>query len=274
MKLYRCPTHGLLTEETIQHFVVEGLGETVETYTAAGGEGCPIPTYHEQPCEQPLTAAGELGEGRDVSEILRVYDPVECDERGWPLDYERCRTCGGARVVHTDRPGATSPRPCPACDSHGSLKAAALSHVGMWNMDDDGVVRLRCEGCGHQISEGTWEDRPHRQPDHEIALDYALRCLRNRQEPMLTVDGVHYSSCDEGCRHGGPGRHRPSDRTHWVDLDGRVVAGLFNELALSGSQVEASWRQVDVRTLGWPHDLRPEKLAVLCLRCYTERSAT
>jgi hypothetical protein len=34
---------------------------------------------------------------------------------------------------------------------------------------------------------------------------------------------------------------------------------------------EASWRQVDVRTLGWPHDLRENKLAVLCLRCLAEQ---
>jgi hypothetical protein len=35
--------------------------------------------------------------------------------------------------------------------------------------------------------------------------------------------------------------------------------------------VEASWRQVDVRRLSWDHDLRPEYLAVLCLRCWSTR---
>lgn len=28
-----------------------------------------------------------------------------------------CPSCGGERVIYTDRPGATSPRPCPACDA-------------------------------------------------------------------------------------------------------------------------------------------------------------
>jgi hypothetical protein len=26
-----------------------------------------------------------------------------------------CVTCGDSHVIHTDRPGATSPRPCPSC---------------------------------------------------------------------------------------------------------------------------------------------------------------
>jgi hypothetical protein len=36
---------------------------------------------------------------------------------------------------------------------------------------------------------------------------------------------------------------------------------------------EASWRPVSLRTLGGPDDLRPENLAVLCLRCWAAESA-
>jgi hypothetical protein len=79
-------------------------------------------------------------------------------------------------------------------------------------------------------------------------------------------DAVHYSPCDEGCRHAGPGRE-------WFEVavgdDPWAVTEDVSQVALTYPR-EASWRPVDVRVLGWPHDLRPEKLAVLCLRCFAE----
>jgi hypothetical protein len=109
------------------------------------------------------------------------------------------------------------------------------------------------------MSEGTWEFHP--QPMlcqtkgewQKETLAYALDRLRDRRrDPDPRVVAVHYSPCDEGCRHGGP------TRCEAFTIDGP-------------SDVEASWRQVDVRCLDWPHDLRPESLSVLCLRCFVER---
>lgn len=205
--------------------------------------------------------------------IPGIIDPPDCDKSGVPLDWERCRTCEGRGEAHGSWPDgrmATMPDRCPTCDGHGSLKAAALDHLKRigkartWTTPD---YAPRCEDCGHPMSEGTWEDispgRPENDKiDHEaMRKGYAAAAWKilsvDKQEPTKRIgDLTLYSPCDEGCRHGGPGR-----------LDGIPIA----DMQRARIRAEASWRPVDVRTLGWPHDLRPEKLAVLCLRCYAER---
>lgn len=205
--------------------------------------------------------------------IPGIIDPPDCDKSGVPLDWERCRDCyGKGRKRH--RWAGTMPDggySCERCDGHGSLKAAALAtiqHLDYTQMPGD-IPRLgfRCEDCGHPMSEGTWEDispgRPENDKiDHEaMRKGYAAAAWKilsvDKQEPTKRIgDLTLYSPCDEGCRHGGPGR-----------LDGIPIA----DMQRARIRAEASWRPVDVRTLGWPHDLRPEKLAVLCLRCYAER---
>jgi hypothetical protein len=219
--------------------------------------------------------------------VLRVYDPPECDERGVPLDWERCRS---SNMMLGGGPA------CPACDGHGSLNAAALAalmtkcrtchheaaaHVqgvehglcaecDCWGYEARGPAR--CEDCGHPMSEGTWEGGDERayQDIVEARHTVAGRYLRRGDEPPNLLP-VHFSPCDEGCRHGGPGRFDgdPEGPTVWVPLDD--VSGTGDARPMVHYGVEASWRQVDVRTLGWPHDLRPEKLAVLCLRCWAGR---
>jgi hypothetical protein len=126
----------------------------------------------------------------------------------------------------------------------------------------------RCESCSHPMSEGTWEDGPRREWTAEDADLAELAGVPSGSGPR-----VHYSPCDEGCDHGGPARLRLEQRGEkgWIPVtDQRPGDALLLDRV---DAVEASWRSVDIRTLGWPHDLRPEKLAVLCLRCFAERSS-
>lgn len=199
--------------------------------------------------------------------VLRYYKMAECDERGYPLDWEQCRTCDGKGYLDDLVPGVRHGT-CATCDGHGSLKAAAL----FWLLAERGGVHTpnpskgaRCEDCGHPMSEGTWEevtqaefDRLH--PDG----DQANVWLSTQNCPFAY--GIHYSSCDEGCDHGGAGR-----RFNTVYGSGWVLMNDLDPRHPDCSD-QASWRSVDVRLLDWPHDLRPESLAVLCLRCWADRT--
>lgn len=164
---------------------------------------------------------------------------------------------------------------------------------------------IRCEGCGHPMSDGTWDGdltRPPKllrgrgmqgdrainwtthlsveRPDEATAGDWmnlhlaaAASWLRAGEEPPAHATvAVHWSPCDEGCRHdmahtviGGVAR------TPWDVGQSNYVMG---ETCASwpGKVFEASWRQVDVRFAnGWPHDLRTENLRLWCLRCEAAR---
>jgi hypothetical protein len=216
--------------------------------------------------------------------ILRVYDPSECDAAGVPLDWERCRLCRPTRELVGDWPS------CGMCGGHGALKAAALAaklaRLGRVAATETGRVwvpaqdplKPRCESCSHPMSEGTWE---HMRVPVAVApavmkasVARATQALRGGDEPNPEAT-THYSPCDEGCRHGGPLRcNTPSDLTaewdtHLLAADSDVLRSIVG----AGVTVEASWCSVDVRTLGWPHDLRTEKLAVLCLRCFAAKTA-
>lgn len=239
--------------------------------------------------------------------ILRVYDPSECDEQGVPLDWERCRGLdeldGGMGSLHeTLRQNDLT---CPACDGHESLReatrfalakrVAAPGHaacggtgrlVTPWpQADGSGDVgdqchcirlELRCESCSHPMSEGTWEGGGPPNPTH-MEHTVPLMLGVDREPEFLNEDGstfrpVHYSPCDEGCRHLGPRRatYRTGQAPSTFSASTVPTAEMIVNAGPS-AQIEASWRQVDIRCLGWPHDLRPEKLAVLCLRCFAER---
>jgi hypothetical protein len=201
-----------------------------------------------------------------MTEILRVYDPAECDERGVPLGWEKCDCIG------------CSPGGCA-----GSLKAAALvAMTPKWDWAASKPIPVRCEDCGHPMRAGTWEggtfDPQNPRIDGPGTLAWAFEHLLHCGEPPAALSGelasgatfdIHYSPCDEGCdghRLDGPGRWREGA---WAQ-NHAVPPSLRTMVAFSGI-IEAAWRPVEVRTLGWPHDLRPEKLAVLCLRCFAGR---
>lgn len=226
--------------------------------------------------------------------VLRVYTPAECDEHGVPLDWERCGHCEGRgeQVIPAHLlAGHEQRRVCPHCDGHRSLKAAALaarrfilaneaiyarerdasmSWVGTPELPPDQVKVARCEDCGHPMSKGTWTGDTATPFEKPIYEEYVRRMLVAGDD---AVDGgnVHYSPCDEGCRHGGPGRSRSGPHEAWGTYR---HASLPDPLLMALDYVEASWRPVDVRCLGEPNDLRPKSLVVLCLRCWAARSAS
>lgn len=208
--------------------------------------------------------------------VLRIYEPNECDPAtGIPLDWAYCRACFGVD---------TGEYPCEVCAGRGSLKAAALEQL---RCRTSGLVvgeipPVRCEDCGHPLSEGVWKwqdsDAERRfgalTPNREKNVNIALRALREGREPGLPE--IHYSLCDGGCRHGGPAQAQ-IEGDHWErvgPMTGELTdIQLVRRDQLDPKAVRASWRHVDVRCLGWPHDLRPERLAVLCLRCWAARDA-
>lgn len=209
--------------------------------------------------------------------MLRIYDPPECAAGGDPLDWERCRTCDGSGTVPTpdDQPGPFA-TVCVPCEGHGSLRAAALAyHHGLQighPRHVEGDAPLRCESCSHPLSNGTWGDPEiagcvgymRTRADGEAAI------LRGDENPLATCYSVHYSPCDDACDHGGQGRAKygnGADGGSWAAIDLSTLDGAIRS-------PEASWRQVDIRRMGWRHDLRPEKLSVLCTRCYAERTKT
>lgn len=206
--------------------------------------------------------------------LLDVVPKTECDEHGVPLDWKRCRGCRGGMVIDTDRPGATSPRPCPRCEGCGSLEKAVLAELERlrgrrWSIFTEPLDKpfdptVRCGGCAHPMSDGTWVPADHL--DHEERRDR----LRRASADFTVAErsgAVFYSPCDERCRHGGPGRHRWADEDYYTWQAVKNLPG-----PLENYEAEASWRHVTVRTMnGWPHDLREGNLGILCLRCWVAR---
>lgn len=215
--------------------------------------------------------------------LLRVYDPWECrallttdgTTPGAPLDWDDCRICEGGRIVTegVDR------GPCARCGGHGSLRALALYalHLEEGHRDGHPVDVARCEDCAHPMSDGTWEGVWAAPNDPTRCTAVALRQLRAGKEPHVesslhtpdAIPWVHYSDCDGSCRHRGPGRYERTEGGRWEAVED--VTLVDGQQALLKLGLQASWRAIDVRFMGWPHDLRPERLALLCLRCYAER---
>jgi hypothetical protein len=261
-----------------------------------------------------------LVEGAHPVSVLKVYDPAECDEHGVPLDWERCRTCEGHKLVKVLIDGEDvgyDPQVCPTCDGHGSLHEAARFEkatrvaepghaacagtgklVQVWPQADGSgeigdqchcvTLELRCESCAHPMSDGTWEGAPCW--DEATRAAFAVGVVEAVQFGSSWASftlPIFWSPCYEGCRHQGDMRARNTDpaaiKGGWgykppflpggpqALTAGEAVARVADEPRIV---IEASWRAVDVRTLGWPHDLRPEKLAILCLRCWAERTTS
>lgn len=198
---------------------------------------------------------------------------------------------------------------CPTCDGHGSLKVAALHGVvtsaryrnPWWEEFSPGSAPLypadpvaagdqigahasaieraaeemcrflaevpRCEDCHHPASDGTWVGLLPRE-------EAIVGCLQDGLDPTEVLrpedpEATHWSPCDQHCTHGGPVRHR-DDGEEWTTTEGLARGG--SAILAKHVQTQASWRHVDLRTLSWPHDLRPESLAVLCTRCFAVRA--
>lgn len=222
-----------------------------------------------------------------LSEILRPYDPSECENFGHPLNWDRCRACSGiGRLeVHVmGREPRDDVRDCWYCGGHGSLKAAALAYFktqrsGHWETIAEHAAIFgpnaphRCAGCGHPASDGTWEDEhPKKRMTKRYrrrveALRFADYALQRGDEPR---DGsVIWTPCDDQCHHDdGEWRTDAPKVALALGVQGPGPAAAQSvRLLLNGFTVEASWRTVEVRTLGYPSDLRPERLAILCMRC-------
>lgn len=64
-----------------------------------------------------------------------------------------CSTCADTLVIHTDRPGATSLRPCPACDP-GGLRLFARDTV----LDPEADALCEAEWMAQQQPSGGGDD--------------------------------------------------------------------------------------------------------------------
>jgi hypothetical protein len=218
----------------------------------------------------------------NASPALRVYDPWECrallttdgTTPGAPMDYDRCRDCDGTGKY--EYPAQRDV--CPTCGGHGSLRALALHvlHLEEGSRDGRPVDVARCEDCAHPMSDGTWEGVWSAPNDPTRCTAVAARQLRAGKEPRVesslhtpdAIPWIHYSDCDGLCRHRGPGRYERTEGGRWETIED--VTLIDGSQALLKLGLQASWRLVDVRFMGWPHDLRPERLALLCLRCYVQ----
>lgn len=139
----------------------------------------------------------------------------------------------------------------------------------------------RCEDCGHPRSNGTWVYRssgvdsraPDKSPLSDLAWKQAaLVDLRCGKEPRIqSIHYVHYSPCDEECRHHGRMRFHGGHITEWYydDLPRRIRA---DAAVATFERIEASWRDVEVRFMPRLSPLTPSETAMLCLRCWAART--
>lgn len=199
-------------------------------------------------------------------------------------------------LMPADAGGALT-EPCGSCRGYGSIVAAIVARVRKYqplgvNWRGAACERtdypvpdkaIRCEDCKHPAADGdgVWRHNYTNglvASQRALATRVALEDLLGGRDVRPVPHGVeHWSPCGTGCEHRGPVRAvdgaaaLPLDDEELDDLGG--VAGAVKHGRATGQVVEARWRPVEVRVLGWPHDLRPEKLAVLCLHCHARRLA-
>jgi hypothetical protein len=208
-----------------------------------------------------------------MSSVLDVVARSECGPDGYPLDWEWCRMCEGGTKPFNLLAGR-----CPMCGGHGSLRAAALSlfSLGITYSPDwvVGMPEWRCGKCNHPMSEGTWEiherwrDQANGYSNDEVIkyIEEAFAEGRSIKYVESTYkDAVHLSKCDGKCTHSA--EHVRSHPEGSFKAFRETDTSMFGAIE-SGWIVESSWRQVDIHFKnGWQHDLRPENLTLLCLRC-------
>ena len=221
--------------------------------------------------------------------VLRVHAPEACDSAGRPYGWAVCGDCTGGIA---DSGGTV--RPCTTCAGTDSIEARALREYLEQRGHTTGVVR--CEQCRHPRSDGAWDP-----PNHVSALngstghaeEHALLRQRFGHCPVDTY-GTHHSPCDPGCEHRGPVSEQAGPllaRPSILQTPPALVPITFTAERpsvaawLEHVTVYASWRRVALR-VGQPFDgmnpnnplhvrpfdLRVERLAVLCLRCWARRT--
>ena len=221
--------------------------------------------------------------------VLRVHPPEACDRVGRPYGWAACEHCTGGVA---DSGGTV--RPCVACAGTGSLEARALREYLEHHGHTTRVVR--CEQCRHPMSGGVWDP-----PNHVSALDgstghaeeHALGRMRYGWDPVDTC-GTHHSRCDPGCEHRGPVSEQAGPllaRPSILQTPPALVPITFTAdrpsvaAWLEHVTVYAAWRMVALR-VGQPFDgmnpnnalhvrpfdLRVERLSVLCLCCWAQRT--
>jgi hypothetical protein len=124
-------------------------------------------------------------------------------------------------------------------------------------------MTVRCEGCGHPQG----EPAPNRLVKHPQGWDRPVAIFANflrrvGRDPRMWGSVVHWTRCDEGCRHGAPFRWRdPLVSRAWnTDVrPGQAVAQVF--AIEPGYDIEASWRRVTADADG-----------TLCTRCRAGQS--
>ncbi|MET0601869.1 MAG: hypothetical protein ABW167_07755 [Baekduia sp.] len=211
-----------------------------------------------------------------------------------------CHRCGSGAPED-------GPEPCERCAGFGCLKAAAIEARRLVQAGDEVMRRwgdqrtfegmslevihehavrfeaLRqevhetwkvcCEDCFHPMGDaGFWEREgsdqvPYGAPDlWAISQKMWLDAMRKHGDDRV-YQPVHWSPCSALCRHGGPMRFR-NLLGGWENVS---PLGPIQAQAATDRAAWASWREVDLRLLDWPHDLSRSSVAVLCLRCYVER---
>ena len=213
------------------------------------------------------------------SPLLRVYEPAECGDDGYPFYWHRAPLWApGAEELLPglrDRPGL------------GLLPVAAGVKDLIRELAGD-----RCVRCGHPYvkqSSGVWVEEPIDETLVGSKLVNQGRLFDDlppeipEQAGLATGDRlgktkrVLYSPCDERCDHGGPVAllFRNDDGTGaptWGAVQMEAVAGdpKRNAGALSrNGGLHAAWRILTVHHLnGVKHDLRWGNLVSLCQRCH------
>lgn len=227
-----------------------------------------------------------------VPSFLRLYDPRECDERGVPRGWLQCVTCHGTGLHSYARPGGvpSAAQSCATCWGFGALRESAIAWLVEHRragtpLDAEAYARrahehgIRCEGCAHPMSTADLADDGGgpRWSQAVEARRWAFSHLSMGTEPPLENGAfpinTQWSVCDRDCAHHGVSRQR-------IIATGEIIAlrherGFEATRPLASAEgptvVESAWRSVDIRALGWPADLSPEALALLCLHCYAER---
>lgn len=205
--------------------------------------------------------------------LFRIYEPDELGDDDYPLAWHSCPYCVKGVIVAEDPENFAAAVSCTVCRGAGSVKQLVRQQAGN-----------RCVRCGHPYivgQDGEWVSEPIHPSTVGKTLTSAGRLFDElpealeqsglkEGEPVPASKRVHYSWCDGGCRHGGPGRWRNGPPSKWQRADelGQAEGGEILHV-LNQQQVQAAYRILTVHHLnGRKFDLRWHNLVALCQRCH------